>query len=101
MMMAIMVFLESYVLFEDPEMNRIFIGRVQSQDKNNIMGTIEYVKMEAEERGHTAGLIEGRTEAKIAVIKNLINTTEFSDDRIAAIASVSVALVEETRQGKK
>lgn len=86
---AIMVFLRSYVLFEDPEMNRIFTEQVRSYDKNNIMGTIEYVRMEAKE------------ESQITVVKNLIATTEFSDERIASLVGVSVAFVEEVRKNKK
>ena len=86
---AIMVFLQSYVLFEDPEMNRIFTEEVRSYDKNNVMGTIEYVRMEAKE------------ESQITVVKNLIATTEFSDERIASLVGVSVAFVEEVRKNKK
>jgi hypothetical protein len=86
---AIMVFLRSYVLFEDPEMNRIFTEEVRSYDKNNVMGTIEYVRMEAKE------------ESQITVVKNLIATTEFSDERIASLVGVSVAFVEEVRKNKK
>jgi len=86
---AIMVFLKSYVLFEDPEMNRIFTEEVRSYDKNNVMGTIEYVRMEAKE------------ESQITVVKNLIATTEFSDERIASLVGVSVAFVEEVRKNKK
>jgi len=53
------------------------------------MGTIEYVRMEAKE------------ESQITVVKNLIATTEFSDERIASLVGVSVAFVEEVRKNKK
>ena len=90
---AIMVFLQSYVLFEDPEMNRIFTEQVRSYDKNNIMGTIEYVRMEAKEEGRTAGLV--------AAVKNIIATTEFSDEKIASLVGVAVDFVKDVREGKK
>ena len=86
---AIMVFLDSYVLFEDPKINPIFIGEVRSYDKSNIMDTIEFVRKEAKEEG------------QVAVVKNLIATTEFSDERIASLVGVDVAFVKEVHQGKK
>ena len=90
---AIMVFLESYVLFEDPEMNRIFIEQVRSYDKSNIMNTIEYVKQEGKE--------EGRMEKEASVVLNLLTQTNFPDGQIADIVGVSVAFVEEVRKNKK
>ena len=90
---AIMVFLKSYVLFEDPEMNRIFTEQVRSYDKNNIMGTIEYVRMEAKE--------EGRMEKEVSVILKLLAQPNFSDEQIADIAGVTTAFVEEVRKNKK
>ena len=94
---AIMVFLKSYVLFEDPEMNRIFTEQVRSYDKNNIMGTIEYVRMEAKEEG----LAEGRMEKEVSVILKLLAQPNFSDEQIADIAGVTTAFVEEVRKNKK
>jgi hypothetical protein len=90
---AIMVFLESYVLFEDPEMNRIFTEQVRADDKSNIMGTIEYVKQEAEEKG--------RMEKETSVVSNLLAQTNFSDEKIASLVGVDVAFVKEVHQGKK
>lgn len=90
---AILNFLRNYVLFENPEMNRKFDQRFELNDKYSVMNTLEYVRMEGKE--------EGVTEARLAVVKNLIATTEFSDDRIASIAGVSGAFVKDVRQGKK
>ncbi len=86
---AILAFLESYVLFDHPEMNRIFAERIKPQDKNNIMGIDEYIKLEA------------RTEKEISVVRNLLSNTDFPNERIAAIAGVSLTFVEEVRQGKR
>jgi hypothetical protein len=94
---AIMVFLKNYVLFEDPKMNRIFTKQVRSYDKNNVMNTIEFVRMEAKEEG----LAEGRTAGLVAAVKNIIATTEFSDEKIASLIGVTVDFVKEVREGKK
>lgn len=83
---AILNFLRNYVLFENPGMNRKFDEQVKLNDKYNIMDTLEYVRMEAKE------------ENQITVVKNLITTTEFSDERIASIVGVSVSFVKEVRQ---
>jgi hypothetical protein len=94
---AIMVFLKNYVLFEDPKMNRISTKQVRSYDKNNVMNTIEFVRMEAKEEG----LAEGRTAGLVAAVKNIIATTEFSDEKIASLIGVTVDFVKEVREGKK
>jgi hypothetical protein len=86
---AIFNFLKNYVLFEKPEMNRKFDKLFKQTDKYNVMNTVEYIRMEAKE------------EKSIAVAKNLIATTEFSDERIASIVGVPVALVKDIHQGKK
>jgi hypothetical protein len=94
---AIMVFLKNYVLFEDPKMNRIFTKQVRSYDKNNVMNTIEFVRMEAKEEG----LAEGRTAGLVAAVKNIVATTEFSDEKIASLIGVTVDFVKGVREGKK
>jgi hypothetical protein len=96
---AILVFLESYVLFEDPEMNRNFTERIQSHDKNNIMGIDEYVKMVAREEGLEEGIAEGRKAEKMEVVKRLLADKEFAIKKIAAIAGVSVDFVKTLKSG--
>ena len=90
---AIMSFLESYVLFEDPEMNRIFREEIRSYDKSNAMNMTDFVKMEAEERG--------RMEKEVSVTMKLLTQTNFSDAQIADIVGVSVAFVEDVRKNRK
>ena len=104
---AILIFLESYVLFEDPEMNRNFKERIQSHDKNNIMGIDEYVKMVAREEGLEEGIAvgiekgiaKGRKEEKTEVVKRLLADKEFAIKKIAAIAGVSVDFVKTLKSG--
>ncbi len=57
------------------------------------MNTIEFVKLEAEEKG--------RIKVQISVVKKLLAQTNFSDEQIADIAGVSVTFVEEVRKSKK
>lgn len=92
-----MVFLASYVLFDDPEMNRIFTEQIRSYDKNNVMSTIEFVRMEGKEEGRE----EGRTEKELSVVLKLLGQPNFTDEQIADIVGVSVTFVEEVRKNKK
>lgn len=98
---AIFKFLENYVLFDDPEMNRTFTETIQSQEKNTIMGIDEYMKMlgkeEGIEIGMEQGLAKGREAERRALILNLLFGTEFSDEKIASLANVTAVVVEEMR----
>lgn len=61
------------------------------------MNTIEYIRMEGKEEG----LVEGRIEKEISVVRELLVSTDFSDAKIADLAGVSVAFVNEVREGKR
>jgi len=87
------------VLFENREMNRNFRERIQSHDKSNVMGIDEYVRQEGFEIGIEEGIEKGRQEAQRVIVANLLAGTEFSDDKIASLANVSVEVVEQVRQG--
>ncbi len=95
---AIFRFLENMVLLENREMNCNFIERIQSYDKSNVMGIDEYVRQEGIEIGLEKGVQKGRQEAQRVIVANLLAGTEFSTDKIASLANVSVAFVEEVRQ---
>ena len=88
---AIFVFLENVVPFEDPQMNRIFRRRIQSQDKNNIMGIDEYVKMVAKE--------EARENYSWLFVENLLKGSDFSAEKIASLANVTVEFVNKIKNG--
>jgi flagellar biosynthesis/type III secretory pathway protein FliH len=66
------------------------------------MGIIEQIQeiryKEAEEKGMEKGILEGLQKAKHEMVKNVLQQTEFSDDKIASLANVSVAFVEKARQ---
>jgi hypothetical protein len=87
--LAILNFLRNYVLFDKSEMNRKFDQELKQDDKYTVMNTVEYIRMEAKE------------ETQISVIKNMIATTEFSDELIASFVGVSVDFVKQVREENK
>jgi hypothetical protein len=101
---AIFVFLENYVLFEKPEMNRIFTNRIQPQDKNNIMGIDEYLKMVGKEEGLEEGLEQGRKQEREnssrLFVENLLSSTDFPGEKIASLANVTIEFVNEIKRSK-
>jgi hypothetical protein len=106
--LAILKFLENYVLFEDPEMNRNFKERIQSQDKSNVMGIEEYIKMVAKEEGLAEGLAEGlekgiekgKEESNRLFVTNLLKEG-FPIKKIASLANVTIAFVKTVKADLK
>jgi hypothetical protein len=98
---AIFVFLESYVLFKKPEMNRIFKERIQPQDKNNIMGIDEYLKQVGKEEGLAEGMEKGRENSSRLFVENLLKDGSFPVDKIASFANVTVEFVNKIKKGLK
>jgi predicted transposase YdaD len=103
----ILSFLKNYVPFENPEENRIFMDKIDlTTGKRNTMGIIEQLAdMRAKEareegilEGRTEGMLEGLQKAKREMVENLLHQTEFSDDKVASIANVSVTLVAQVRK---
>ena len=95
---AILLFMDRYVPFEDPEISRTFRERMDSlTGKKNTMDIFEQVaEMKIEE-----AKLEGQKEAKDAVIRNLLETSEFSDEKIASVAEVSVNVVAAIRKQRR
>jgi predicted transposase YdaD len=98
---AIFVFLENNVRFADPEMNSNFRGRIQSQDKNNIMGIDEYLKQVGKEEGLEEGRKEEREHSSRLFVENLLKDSGFSVEKIASLANVTVAFVNKINKGLK
>jgi hypothetical protein len=90
---AIFNFLRNYVLFEKPETYRKFDNLFKETDKNNVMNTVEYIKME----GREEGIAEGKEKAAMAFVENLLKGSEFTVDKIASLANVSVEFVKEVK----
>src|SRR6201991_1278689 len=108
---AVLLFLDNLLVFSKPEINHIFNVRFDLiTRKINTMGIIEYLAVKREKEGLERGLQqgrqqgfqegrqEGRSEARRVVIENLLSNTEFSDEKIASLAEVSVELVKNIRE---
>ncbi|MHA4810756.1 RpnC/YadD family protein [Flavitalea flava] len=98
---AIFRFLDNYVLFEDPQMNRIFKETIQSHDKYKNMGIEEYLNQVSKEEGKAEGLAEGLAEGQAKtrlIIENLLKVSDFSTQKIASIACVTEDFVNKIRQ---
>jgi len=91
---GILTFLNNYVLFEDQETNSIFTKELDRiTGKNYTMGIIEQlaeIKVQ-EEREKNSRLF----------VENLLKGTDFSLEKIASLAGVSVAFVEKMKVSSK
>jgi predicted transposase YdaD len=88
---AILTFLKNYVVFEDPKISRNFREQFdQITRKTNSMDIFEQVaEMKAE---------EARTEERENFAKKLLAETQFSAEKIASLAGVSLSLVEKIKE---
>ena len=97
---GIFSFIENYVLFEKPEYNRIFKEEIDGiTNKPNTMDIIEQVAVIREEKAMVVGREEGIIEAKHGVVKKMLLETNFSEEKIASLADVSVNVVKEMKKG--
>ena len=87
---AVLRFFDCYVRFENPETNRIFRDKIDEfTHKKNTMDIFKVAtEIEVEER-------------VAEVVRNLLTETEFSDEKIAKLAGVSVEFVEEVKVDMK
>ena len=89
---GIFSFIENYVRFEKPEFNRIFKQEIDGiTNKPNTMDIIEQV---AEIRKK-----EGIMEARQTMVEKLVAETDFSEEKIASLADVSVDVVKKIKKG--
>lgn len=92
----IIVFLNNYVQFEKPEMNRIFEGEADKIfRKNSYMDIFEQV---AEIRA-----AEAREEAventSRRFVENLLKDSDFTQAKIASLANVTLGFVRKVKKG--
>jgi hypothetical protein len=90
---AIFTFLEGCILFEDPKMNRTFRERIQSQDKDNIMGIEEYLKSV----GREEGIALGDEKRSRQVVEQLLREGTYSNEKIADLVGVTVDFVQKVK----
>lgn len=87
---AIITFLRYYVHFEKPENSSKFEEAISLiTDKNKAMGIEEFVVQRAEKKGFEA--------AKVAFVKSLLTDTDFTDEKIASLADVTIAFVQQVK----
>jgi hypothetical protein len=86
---SIFIFLRNYVLFDNPETNRKFDDEIRRTDKIGVMDTVEILKMEGRE--------EGKEQAAIAFVENLLKGSDFALEKIAALANVTLDFVKEVK----
>ncbi len=90
---AIMKFLENYILFEEPEMNRTFTEQIYTPNNIKIMGIDEYIEMETRE--------DERESNNRRFVRNLLKESNFSDEKIASLVDVTVEFVNEVKADLK
>jgi len=99
---AILTFLDNYVLFEKPETNRIFRDEIDKiTGKKNTMDIFEQVAEMKAQEARKEGIEEGRTEERRHFVENLLKESDFSLEKIASLANVSVGYVKEIKKGAK
>jgi hypothetical protein len=104
---SFLIFLKSIIFIGSKEKDKEFDSFILKVTKGEIdMGVLERVKRQEREFGLEKGLIKGRAEEraraeaeKRSIVRNLIiKFDNLSDDSIAALAEVPVALVSDVRK---
>ncbi len=100
--LSLMTFLRLYVRFENAELTAKFDYEIDLvTNKHKTMGIVEFVLERAKNEGVEIGLEQGIEigEAKkdVAFVKSLLIQTDFSIERIAQVAYVTVAFVEKIK----
>ena len=91
-----------YIRFENKELNHTFDEKLDEiNNQKTTMGLEEFVLDRERRVGRKEGREEGMAikerEAKNAFTENLLNQTDFSDEKIADLVGVDVAFVQEIR----
>lgn len=96
---AILTFLNNYVLFKNPQINRIFKDRFDLiTGKKDTMDIFERVAELRAEEALERGRAEGQQESNRTVVKNLLEESDFSLEKIATIVNVPVDFVKQIKR---
>lgn len=91
-------FMNHYVQFEKPEMDRIFNERFKTlTNKKDAMGILEYLAEEEKKDVRQEGLEEGLERKGLEIAKNMIVNSNHSDKEISAFTSVPVSIIKKMR----
>jgi hypothetical protein len=69
----------------------------EQKDKPSFMNTDEYLKMIGKEEGREEGILEGQEKAAEALVKNLLEGSDFAVEKIASLANVTVEFVDKIK----
>lgn len=99
----LLIFLQHYVTFADPEYNVKFEKKIEELTENQrTMGIRELVLDQAKKEGialgEKKGMEKGIQEGKTEVVRNMLTTGRFTDKEIANFASVPETFVAEIRK---
>jgi hypothetical protein len=96
---SVFTFLNLYIRFKKEATKEAFEKKLEELlDKpKETMGIVEFVI----ERERRVGEKKGLEAANLTFVKSLIEQTDFSDEKIASLASVTLAFVEKVRTGLK
>jgi len=99
----LLIFLQRYVTFADPEYNVKFEKEIEDLTENKkVMGIRELVldiaKKEGIALGEKKGIEKGVEKGKIEVVKNLLTIGRFNTEEIASFAGVTQAFVLEVKK---
>lgn len=92
-------FIRIYVNFAKPETAIKFEETIKSFTENNqTMGLEEQILKMMRKEGKSEGRSEGKIESSTLFVENLFRSTDFSNEKIASLADVSVKFVGEMRE---
>lgn len=99
---VILLFLENYIIFKDPNKEKEYIKRTSVNDKSNHMGILEQVaEMKAEIKAKKIvgnACREARQKEKVHVVKALCAQTDLSFTKISEIVGLPVQQVEKIKK---
>jgi hypothetical protein len=96
---AILTFLNNYVSFKTPEINRKFMEQPDEIfGKKNTMGIIEQLAEIKHQEGVEEGVEKGIEQGKEESVRLFLAHTEFSPEKIAELVGVPVSLVEKVKK---
>ena len=91
-------FISNYVNFAKPETAIKFEEETKAFTPNNEpMGLEEQILEMKKQEGREEGLVKGEAKRSTILVENLLLSTDFSNEKIASLAAVTISFVEETR----
>ena len=74
------------------------LQRAREKSRLDTISRIRYAEKQAEERGLKRGMERGLEQAKLEMVKNLINVGLLSNEQIAEVTNLNIKQIEKIRQ---